>query len=895
MNLRPRTSALCALLTLAPALAAQQERWSVAGRLKTGHFGESMAALPDLDGDGVRDLLIGNPEAHPAVNGGSVHVVSGKSLVTLLELSGAPLEGFGHSVADGGDIDGDGTQDFLVGAPGANAARAFSGVNGALLHEWSRPNPLDGFGTNVVGLGDVDGDGLGDVVIASPFESAHGKQERGVVRVFSGANFLLLQSFEGASARAHFGDRDRMANVGDIDGDGIADLAIVDIEDSATFVGDVVRVVSAATGSELLAVRFDAGSRLNYRATTIAPTADRDGDGRGDLLIGARRNLFAAPGRALVLSSANGAELLVVDGPENSDFTVARDIGDRDGDGLTELVLTIQFTRFNFETSISLHRGSDGAELDSFSGSTNGLFGLATLCDLDVDGDGLRDMTMSDPNWVDRGLIVGAVQQRMWPGGTVYVQQNGEGEDQLFDGALAALDDVDGDGANDFVAANLAFSGVRDSVRVGSGRDGSTLADHRVGGRPDGALVALPDLDGDGHDDYAIGLDTLTNAPRVEVRSSSGGGVLQSFAGSGGSDLFGGVMAAGVHPSGAIHLAIGAPGSSLGSTGGGAVWVFDAASGVQQFRKTGAWLAEGLGSSVAWIGDVNGDGTGDWAFGGPRHGAGGKEAGRVLVVSGNAGGTLASHLGLAGDHFGSSLASLRDLNGDGLNELVVAASDRGANDEGAVTVLAGGSWNQLSTVVGAAPGDRLGTKLVSLRDLNGDGADEWAALALAPRRFELRDGDHGRLLANVPVDGNAGFELLAAAAPWQLGSTSGDAVDDLLAIDPDGPTLTGRAWLIALDDLLLQFEPAIARDGDTVYAHLRGGPSFTAAGLLLLDVNGAPVNQWIGLATFDGQGKYFACGDVGPGLAGLTMTVQGFGIGFDGKLKDSQAQVLTFE
>ncbi|MBL8843692.1 MAG: FG-GAP repeat protein [Planctomycetes bacterium] len=882
---------------LAPSLAAQQELFSITGRTQSERFGESLASLRDLDGDGVGELLIGAPDAPPFLSDAHARVVSGATLTTLVELSGGRFENFGAAVADGGDIDGDGTGDWLVGAPAVQAARAFSGRDGSLLREWSVPDPFSAFGASVAGVGDVDGDGFGDVAIGAPYELARGEQ-RGVVRVLSGRDGHVIQSFEGPNRAARLGDRDRLANVGDVDGDGHADLALLAFELSPTFAGETARLVSAASGAELLLVRFDGGNRLGYHGTSIDATADRDGDGRAELLIGTRDGGGVLPGRALVLSSATGAELLVVDGPEIAQELLARDSGDRDGDGLAEVVLSIRFDRFGQpQFSISLHAGSDGALLDSITGATATATGRALRCDLDVDGDGLRDVTLADPAWVDDGLAVGVVEQRTWPGGRLLARQPGAGEDLLLGDAIAALDDLDGDGANDFAVANVARSGPpRFSVRLLSGRDGASLADHRLGGRPDGALATLPDVDGDGHDDYAIGLDTSIAAARVEVRSSADGRLLQSFAGTGTVDRFGATLAVGVQSSGAIHLAIGALGSNLGSTGGGAVWVFDVASGVQQFRKTGTWLAEGLGSSIAFLGDVNGEGTGDWALGGPGHGGAGKEAGRVLVVSGKAGGTLVSLPGGAGgDHFGGRVAALRDLDGDAIDELAVAARDEYASEEGAVTVLAGGKWSVLSKSDGSAPNDRFGSELVALRDLNGDGADEWAALASAPPRFELRDGAAGHLLARVAVTGTAAFQRLAGAVRWQRGSPSGDAIADLLAIDPADPSLHGRAWLVALDDLLLQFEPPIARAGDTVFAWLRGGPSGNAAGLLLLDVNGVPVVQWIGLGRFDTQGHHFACADVGPGLAGTTLTVQGFAIGFDGRLKASAAQVLTFE
>jgi hypothetical protein len=881
---------LAASLVLTSPLRAQQQLWNVDGVYHAERFGESLALLPDLDGDGVRDLLVGATEGIAVFDYAAARVLSGATLATLREVRGAALEYFGYAVADGGDLDGDGTSDLLVGAPQVSAARAYSGRDGSLLHEWRGDGTQDWFGSAVAGMGDLDGDGVGDVAIGAATRHV-GAAQLGAIEFWSGASGTRLWQFTGAIDGSWFGDRGRLANLGDLDLDGVADLGALDVVGGTT-PGSVVRACSGRTQAELFAVPFAQGNRQGYTLTSIAPIGDFDGDGRPDLLVGGWDSMLFQPARMWVLSGFDGSELQVVDSPVVGFSFAVDSAGDRDGDGKAELMLSVRNAFGTPINSVTLHRGSDGALLGRIDRPYQNSI-LTLVGGLDVDGDGAGDVTLGDTSATDAGLPLGFVGHFAWPAGNEVASRLGEGDALTLLGGAALLDDLDGDGAPDVAAVN-GTTIQRSSVRLFSGRDGALLADHRVGGFPNGALVALPDLDGDGHDDLAVALDFGAANNRVELRSSGDGRVLRTFVPSGPSGGFGSVMAVGIQPGGAVHLAIATPDSSAGVIGGGEVAVYDATSGALLFRRLGTWSREALGSSVAFLGDVDGDAIGDWAFGAPRHGGGGRYAGRVVVASGKAGAVIASRWGAsAGDQFGTAVAALRDLDGDAIAELVVAAPYAGSNSEGEVTVLAGGAWTPIASVVGAAIGDLLGFGLVTLRDLDGDGADEWAAFALAPNRVEVRSGDDGDLLARFPLALYDFRQRLVTAAPWQTGSPSGDAIDDLFVVDPATPM--SSAWLLALDDLLLQVDPPSAKSGATVTASLRGGPTGAMNGLLLADVNGVPFNQWLAFGLYDAAGATVVSDVVPPGLSGLSWTLVGWGIGHDGRLKDSTPQTLTFE
>ncbi|MGH2898967.1 MAG: integrin alpha, partial [Solirubrobacteraceae bacterium] len=179
------------------------------------NFGERLRALGDVDGDGVRDLLVSssnydgpNPAGGLLANSGRVYIFSGRTrqLLRVIEpptpQSGGKL---GFWDANVGDVNGDGRADFASSAPGylpdlatitIGRVYIFSGATGAVLRTLDPPealNPAPGgfggdFGGNLIGPGDLDGDGIGDVV-ATASGAAGGI---GAAYAFSGATGAFL-------------------------------------------------------------------------------------------------------------------------------------------------------------------------------------------------------------------------------------------------------------------------------------------------------------------------------------------------------------------------------------------------------------------------------------------------------------------------------------------------------------------------------------------------------------------------------------------------------------------------------------------------------------------------------------------------------------------------------
>lgn len=906
-------------LVASAAAAPQRSLWTEYGDIRRERFGQSVAWLDDLDGDGVRDFAAGAPTweawSQPVARHGIVRLCSGADGSLLRELRDDSHHSFGWVVANGGDLDGDGHDDVLVGAPddGNGAVFAFSSQSGARLLALGDAPPdahPDLYGQALLSLGLVDGDDVPDFVVGVPGEVVNGLAV-GRIELRSGADGALLRSMNGADLSL-FGSERQLDAAGDVDGDGAGDLLTAKISFAPDNTPNCdLDVWSGASFANLFHATVTLPQRLQYdHAPCVRAAGDVDGDGTGDFIASMVARIGTVSSRAVVVSGATGATIRVLTG--SFEFGERCDgVGDVDGDALAEVAVTLGAIVYG-DGDLRLFKGSDGSELRTILEDSFQSHAFATSFDgsVDADGDGVHDLLVGSPPYYDPISHwyggPGRVQRRSLLDGSKLCARDGEPTALHLAGSALLVDDVDGDGRLDVVVREvdeLDFTHPVERFSLRSGADGHELQSTPLAttaiGSYRGALLAIPDIDADGLVDFACA--QVGGAWQVELRSGATLQLVRTLALSRSPD--GMALAAAVQPAtGAVEVAVGLPNADhpLGFPGVGRFAVYDAASGVLRFEVAGktAFPYENFGSAVAAAGDVDGDGVADWAVGGPGNGKVAVDCGRLSIVSGVDGSGLANVYGaVANQALGGQVAPLADLTGDGLPELAVKSalvSNSGAA-LGKIELLDGATHAAYATLTGTTAGEYAPAQLLAFPDLDGDGSDDLALVGSGGDLYQFRSGRDLTLIHRVESGPTSLLAPPPAGRTGRIRRGGGPLAVSWSESDTTFGEYAGRLDLIELDDLYLEVAPASAPAGATVEVWVRRGPSALPAALLLESIDGAPVGVLLALDTFDGAGELALDAVIPPGLTGQVWTLRGYAIGWNGKLVISQSATFTFE
>ncbi len=384
------------------------------------------------------------------------------------------------------DLNGDGVGELLVSAPltyeNAGSVWVVSGATGDPLIRVLGEQKSDWLGSHACGLGDMDGDGHED------FGAGWSGWRRGLggVAVVSGGNGRPLLTLRGEGLQAVVGSG--FCGMDDFDGDGRRDLALLATDPEVNHDGSrgkasvpTLVVVSGRDGRELVRVTDTLGLAREHVA--LAGAGDVDGDGRTDILLSGSR---VAGARAFV-EVRSGRDLGVLHrfegGRNECDFgSSLASAGDINGDGFDDVIAGYP-RRLYFDTgddraplSARVYSGRSGQILFAFPFECRGLDGYAQALSTagDVDGDGHDEFLIGSSSL---GPFV--VLRSGKTGGVLrrWTRHDGPYENYHFGETVASLSDLDGDCAPDVAvgAVNIHAPALPSRVELLSSRSGALL------------------------------------------------------------------------------------------------------------------------------------------------------------------------------------------------------------------------------------------------------------------------------------------------------------------------------------------------------------------------------------------------------------------------------------
>ena len=839
------------------------------------YSGRVVNAAGDINDDGIDDILIGTGNQNFLVYG-KAGGLGDVDLGALTAATGANIHGvFAHMIDGGGDINGDGIDDIVVGTRGDTINGEDSGetfviygkVGGIGDVDLFAFPPTQGFriagagredlsGYAVSSAGDINGDGIADVLIGSYPEEPSGHYGAGLAYVVYGkdggpgdidlATLTPAEGFKITGVSFEQFESTSVSDAGDVNGDGLDDIIV-----NGAFV--IYGKQGGLSDIELAALTDDQGFRIST-GDKVSRAGDVNGDGFADLIVG-------TGDQSAVIYGGNFTKSVTHLGTENDDELpgseadevfvggLGNDLliggGGKDafhgGAGDDTIVLAPgDVTRVDGGNGVDRVMANDfGTELD-FTGDLRGRFQSIEVLDLSgfvmnhvtLDSASIAHMTGSngdafepntlvirgeadfvifaDQGWINGGEVADPLGQgdiyNSWTNGAVAVLVDFKSQAMqapridladlapedgfTIEGAtgVGTAGDLNADGIADFVVnadKSYVIFGKADgleSVDLATLTPDQGFAVSRSAlpgdeGGPGGG--ATGDFNGDGIDDVIFGqpfADTAAGADAgqayVIFGAASGLGAIdvttmpaaQGFRISGGAAGdwagFAAESAGDFDGDGIDDIIIGArEADPLGRYSAGEAYVIygklggpgdidlAALTAAQGFRIAGPSDSDDLGDAARSAGDINGDGYDDIAIGAPFSGSG---AGAVYVIYGKAGGsgdvdlaTLSASDGFKllvndDDFLGRAVGSAGDINGDGINDLVVSAYRGGYGGSGLVYVIYGkeGGLSDIDPTTltdeqgfqiefhESQSSARLGRSVHAAGDVNGDGIDD---------------------------------------------------------------------------------------------------------------------------------------------------------------------------
>jgi hypothetical protein len=387
---------------------------SYTGEAANDNYGTAVSGAADVNGDGYDDVLVGAfTNSAGAFNAGRVYIYYGGAVTNatadVVMTGGANNDHLGCSLDAAGDVNGDGYDDVIAGADYAGTdheGRAYIYYGGAGMDNIADVTLAgavnqDSFGSSVSGAGDVNGDGYDDVLVGAPYNRAGGNDAGRAYIYYGGPGMDAIADvvLTGAAAEEHFGFS--VAGAGDVDGDGYGDVMVGAYGNKAhgDYTGRAYLFLGGASMDSAADVTFT-GAAWNDYFGMVAGAGDVNGDGYDDVVVGAAGNDAGGidAGRAYIYFGGSGldsASDVTLTGAAASNYfgATVSGAGDVDGDGYDDVIVGAYMNGDGGTGAGKAYIYYGGANMDStadltFIGSAGEYLGSPVSGAGDINGDG---------------------------------------------------------------------------------------------------------------------------------------------------------------------------------------------------------------------------------------------------------------------------------------------------------------------------------------------------------------------------------------------------------------------------------------------------------------------------------------------------------------------------
>ncbi len=674
---------------------------------------------------------------------------------------------YGRSVSSAGDVNGDGFDDVIIGAPKNNAGGILSGrayifFGGTVINN-SVDVILTGgavnnyLGSSVSSAGDVNGDGYDDVIVgAYGYNSFTGR----AYIYFGGASMNSVADviMTGEFTEHNFGSS--VSGAGDVNADGYSDV-IVGAYGSNSNTGKAYVFYGGASMNNIADVTMTGETSQSYFGSSVSGAGDVNGDGYQDVICGAY-GYNSDFGKAYIyfgsVTMDNVADVSMNGGAFLDYFGASvSNSGDVNDDGYSDVIVgaygynSLTGRAYIFYGGASMNSIAD---VTMTGETTNNVFGYSVSEAGDVNGDGFADVYVGA-----YGFSSSKGRAYLYYGGAsmnnvVDIYMTGDTTLNYFGYSVSGGGDVNGDGYADMISGAYGKNSNKGRAYVYTNTmRGEDIPDLILTGQYDGdsfgnSVSNAGDVNGDGFSDVIVGHPGYNSAT----------GIAYIF--------YGGITM----------------------------------NNVADLMMTGETTNILFGRYVSSAGDVNGDGYSDVIIGAERYGNG-----RSYIFYG---GSLMNNVAdvimdgeFDNDRFGVSVSSAGDVNSDGYSDVIVGAEYYNSLKGRAYIYYGGSVMNNVADVImtGETNNDFFGRSVSLAGDVNNDGFSD--VIVGAPystsnigRSFIYFGGAAMNNIADVTMTGEA-IDSYFAYSVSSAGDVNNDGFSDVIVGASGYTSFTGRAYI----------------------------------------------------------------------------------------------------